>query len=163
MPIQIGAKGATIAGKPFPPYAYIDWLTPDQEALAIQGGDAYSVPKRGFTLAEETALRGVASEAGFVDSYSDDTWVDVPAATGLVIPLPVFVKAVRLLGGTSPTLVLRDALVDTYTAASSSTDVPFDSTVTPVTLGAEIALNRYFRMGVHATPGGTAPRWAIKV
>lgn len=47
MPIQIGAKGATISGVNYPPYAYIDWLSPAQEALATQGGDAFVVPVRG--------------------------------------------------------------------------------------------------------------------
>lgn len=46
MPIQIGANGATISGVNYPPYAYIDWLSPAQEALATQGGDAFVVPAR---------------------------------------------------------------------------------------------------------------------
>lgn len=46
MPIQLGAKGATIAGVNYPPYQYIDWLTPDQEQTAVQGGDAVRVPGR---------------------------------------------------------------------------------------------------------------------
>lgn len=40
MPIQIGAKGATLFGKQYAPGAYVDDLTPDQEAVALQGGDA---------------------------------------------------------------------------------------------------------------------------
>lgn len=46
MPIQTGAKGATIAGVSYPPYTYIDWLAPNQEAAGVQGGDAFYVPVR---------------------------------------------------------------------------------------------------------------------
>lgn len=61
MPIQIGAKGATLFGNTYPAYAYIDWFTPDQEALAKAGGDAYDTPSRGFSPQETAALKGVVS------------------------------------------------------------------------------------------------------
>jgi len=57
MPIQIGAKGATIGGVSYPAYFYVDWLTPDQEAQAMQGGDAVAVPARRLTQVEMAALR----------------------------------------------------------------------------------------------------------
>lgn len=47
MPIQIGAKSATLNGVNYPPYTYIDWLSPADEALLLQGGDAFSVAARG--------------------------------------------------------------------------------------------------------------------
>lgn len=56
MPIQIGAKGAVIQGVSYPPHSYVDWLTPDIEALAVQGGDAVQVPRRSLTAAQAEAL-----------------------------------------------------------------------------------------------------------
>lgn len=57
MPIQIGAKGANLFGQAYPPYAYIDWFTPDQEGVATAGGDAVIVPPRLLTAAEIAAFR----------------------------------------------------------------------------------------------------------
>lgn len=116
----------------------------------------------GLTGTQVAATQALVSEAGNVDSYSADVWQEI-TATGLAIPLPVFVKAIKLIGGTTPTLALRDALVDTYTATSASTDLAFDSSITPIPLGYEFPLNKLFRMGVHATVSGTSPRWAIKI
>lgn len=104
------------------------------------------------------ALAAINNEA---DTEPGDMW-QVISATGLAVPLPCFVKAVKLISGTSPTLVLRDALVDTYTATSSSTDVVADLPAT-VTVGDEIPIKRRFRLAVHATVGGTTPVWAIKL
>lgn len=63
MPIQTGAKGATIAGVAYPPYFYIDWLTLDLEALAVQGGDAVVVPARGLTPAVAQSLNSASAVA----------------------------------------------------------------------------------------------------
>lgn len=63
MPIQTGAKGATIAGVSYPPYFYLDWLTPDLEALAVQGGDAVVVPSRSLSRGGVTLLPGSANSA----------------------------------------------------------------------------------------------------
>ena len=120
------------------------------------------ITPRDLSAAEVAATQALVSDAGNVDAYSADVWQEI-TATGLAIPLPVTVKAIKLISGTTPTLALRDALVDTYTAASASADVAFDSSVTPVQLGYEHPLNKLFRLGVHATVGGTSPRWAIKV
>ena len=68
MPIQTGAKGATIAGVSYPPYQYIDWLSPNQESQAVQGGDAFYVPKRGLTPSEELAL-SASTPASFGSSF----------------------------------------------------------------------------------------------
>ena len=65
MPIQIGAKGANLFGQAYPPYAYIDWFTPDQEAAAKAGGDAISVPPRNLNPTEVRDVRSLVSEAGF--------------------------------------------------------------------------------------------------
>lgn len=60
MPIQIGAKGANLFGQAYPPYAYIDWFTPDQEATALAGGGAVQVPSRSLTPAQVVALKSLA-------------------------------------------------------------------------------------------------------
>lgn len=64
MPIQIGAKGATINGQNIAPYSYVDWLSPAQEAAAVQGGDAVIVPAKMLSAAEVAATRALVSEAG---------------------------------------------------------------------------------------------------
>lgn len=144
-----------------------------QAGLATLGPNGWGVtePNEGgkfggvgvLTTTQAAALAAIAETAKSADSYSSDVWQDI-AATGLAIPAPVFVKSVRLIGGTTPTLVLRDALVDTYTATSASTDVAFDSALTSIQLGYEYPLNKLFRMGVHATIGGTgSPVWSIKI
>lgn len=138
-------------------------LRSDSEAaLLLATGQFTDVDATVLDEAERVALSALASEAGTVDAYNTDVWQEI-TATGLAIPLPVTVKAIKLIGGTTPTLALRDALVDTYTAASASTDLAFDSSVTPIPLGYEFPLNKLFRLGVHATVGGTSPRWAIKI
>jgi hypothetical protein len=47
----------TLFGVNYPPNAYIDWFTPAQEAIAVQGGDAYQVPARALTPSQQQALR----------------------------------------------------------------------------------------------------------
>lgn len=64
MPIQIGAKGATINGQNIAPYSYVDWLSPAQEAAAVQGGDAVIVPAKMLSAAEVAATRALVSGAG---------------------------------------------------------------------------------------------------
>lgn len=129
-----------------------------EAALLLATGQFSDVDATNLDEAERISL----SEIAQADAYATDVWQEI-TATGLAIPLPVTVKAIKLIGGTTPTLALRDALVDTYTAASASTDLAFDSSVTPIPLGYEFPLNKLFRLGVHATVGGTSPRWAIKI
>lgn len=127
-------------------------------AGAMQGlvsDDGIAAPE---TIAYLAALSSINNEA---DTEPGDMW-QIISATGLALPLPCFVKAAKLISGTSPTLVLRDALVDTYTSTSPSADVVADLPAT-VTVGDEIPINRRFRMAVHATVGGTTPVWAIKL
>lgn len=69
MPILIGAKGATIGGVNYPAYTYVDWLTPTQEALAVQGGDATMVAARGLTRAQSDAVAAAYAAGG--DSFSN--------------------------------------------------------------------------------------------
>jgi hypothetical protein len=76
MPIQTGAKGATIQGVAYPPYFYIDWLAPDQEALAVQGGDTVYVPSRSLTPNEVAALKAQLQAAPF---SSAGTWAEMRA------------------------------------------------------------------------------------
>ena len=122
---------------------------------ALASDDGIAAPE---TIAYLAALSSINNEA---DTEPGDMW-QIISATGLALPLPCFVKAAKLISGTSPTLVLRDALVDTYTSTSSSADVVADLPAT-VTVGDEIPINRRFRMAVHATVGGTTPVWAIKL
>lgn len=59
MPIQTGSKGASLFGSTYPPYCYIDWFSPAEEALALQGGDAVRVPRRRLTAGQEDAVVGL--------------------------------------------------------------------------------------------------------
>lgn len=81
MPIQLGAKGANIAGINYPPYQYIDWLSPVEEAVAVQGGNAVEVPARGFTPDEESLLKeGAGSFA-----KREEAHISIASATRAVV------------------------------------------------------------------------------
>lgn len=82
MPIQIGAKGASLFGQAYPPYAYIDWFTPDQEAQATQGGDALVVPSRSLTPAEVASLKSVVSQDGTYTGSAPQRTIDNFSTSG---------------------------------------------------------------------------------
>ena len=73
----------------------------------------------------------------------------------------MFVKSVRCLGGTAPTLTLRNGLVQTYTAALATSEVVCDLTA-PV-VGRSYPVNRWCTQALHATVGGTSPLFEIEV
>lgn len=136
MPIQIGSKGATIGGINYPPYAYIDWLSPDQEAAVVQGGNATSVPVRGLTPAQIAQLQAMIAGSGVDVAFLRDfdgtnQGYTLDAGSGNVLPvMRVTVEA--------PTYVMAGARVGAggiNAFATTITGASLTGEIIPISVG----------------------------
>ncbi|GCL64321.1 hypothetical protein [Pseudaquabacterium pictum] len=160
MPIQIGAKGASIPGYNFPPHAYIDWLSPAQEALAKQGGDAFDVPARMLKPSSVPLVEALVADGGIATLPAESrdqlasrrpvTAVGTFAGTGAALTItvgfvPDFLVIKDVSGGTRLMWVARNGtwMGRHYpmTAEAAQNDGPIINSDGTITIGVFAAIN----------------------